>query len=98
MGKGKDADKLQDQADKMKIPAPDWVLNRPELRIGLEFYYMAFHELSSCRAVGMGEGPIPWTAMKIYADTYEIYDDEFERFVHLLTDMDMAYLKERNKK
>ena len=98
MGKGKDAAQIEKHAEKMGIPPPDWVINKPELDLGLEFYYMAFHELSSCRAIGMSEGLIPWTAMKTYADTYDIHGIELDRFIHIVTDMDMAYMKERQKK
>lgn len=98
MGKGKDAETIEKQAEKMGIPPPDWVINKPELNLGLDFYYIAFHDLTSCRAIGMAEGPIPWTAMKTYADTYDIHGLELERFIYILTHMDIAYMKERNKK
>lgn len=96
MGKGKDEEKIRRSAESQGLPLPDWIKNKPELAMGLEFYYMAFMELCSCRAIGMGEGPIPWIAMVQYAMVHGI--DEFERFTSLMFDMDNTYLTERNKK
>lgn len=98
MGKGKDEEKIRKSAESQNLPLPDWIKNKPELEIGLEFYYMSFMDLSTCRSIGMGEGPIPWIALKQYAEVYDIYGIEFERFVTILNNMDTAYLEERNKK
>ena len=96
--KGKDEEKIRKAAESQNLPLPDWIKNRPELEIGLEFYYMAFMDLCTCRQIGMGEGPISWVSMKLYTEFYDIYGVEFERFVTIITNMDTAYLEERNKK
>lgn len=98
MTKGKDEEKIRKSAESQNLPLPDWITNRPQLELGLEFYYMSFMELNTCRTSGMGEGPIPWTAMRKYAEVYDIYGVEFERFSTILTEMDVAYLEERSKK
>jgi len=98
MGKGKDEDKIIQSAESQKLPLPDWIKNRPELAFGLEFYYMAFMDLNSCRQIGMGEGPIPWTDIYLYAQAYDIVEYEFDRFHHIMCSMDSAYLNERQKK
>ena len=59
----------------------------------LLFYWDAFGDLGSCRAVGMALGRIPWTAVKAYAETYGIVDpDELAAFAEILACMDQAYL------
>lgn len=80
-----------------KMPLPDFLKDKPEIKFGLEFYWKAFWELSTCRAIGMGEGPIPWGAMNDYAERHGIYGDEFDRFVLIIKGMDAAYLEHRHK-
>lgn len=65
--------------------------------MGLEFYYNAFFILNTCREVGMAEGHIPWTAVRIYSNDLGLDDDEFERLLTLVNAMDMEYLKYREK-
>lgn len=56
-------------------------LTPPEIPEEARFAYSAFNELASDRAVGMGIGPIPFTAIDAYAWRYGIVDtDEFEWF------------------
>ena len=45
---------------------------------GLEWYMTAFRDLSSCRSLGMGLGPIPWTAIEAYAYANDL--DDYERW------------------
>lgn len=60
-------------------------------------FYAAFHHLSTCRQIGMGLGPIPWTAVEHYA-TAKRYDDEHRQKLHVhISAMDNAYLKSQNK-
>ncbi len=59
----------------------------------LTFHWSAFSDLSTDRQLGMGLGPIPWTAIERYAARYRIEDpDEFDRFAHLIGVMDRAFL------
>ena len=61
------------------MPVPDAMRNPPELWEGLEFYLNAFYALNSCRQIGMGRGPIPWTAVleygRLYCETAESFED-----------------------
>lgn len=50
-------------------------------------------ELSTCRAIGMAMGPIPWTAVERYADREGLVGDDYEQFVVLVRMMDVAYLE-----
>ena len=65
---------------------------------GLEFTYRAFTDLSTCREVGMAIGPIPWTAIRAYADTYDLGLDEFNDLVYHLGQMDAAYMDYHHRK
>lgn len=57
-----------EQALMRGLPVPDMIRNAPELLPGLDLYFVAFLELSTCRPATMaGVGPIPWTAIDQYA-------------------------------
>lgn len=56
-------------------------------------YYKAFMELSTCRAIGMMSGPIPWTAVNTYAVREGFTGDDYEQFVLLVRMMDVVYLE-----
>ena len=79
------------------MPIPDKILNAPVLREDLSFYMIAFNDLSTCRAIGMAEGPIPWTAVREYASQYQLDEDEFESMVFIIQKMDSEYLGYRAK-
>lgn len=59
---------------------------------GEEFYLHAFWELDTCRAFGMGIGPIPWTTMVTYAQFHQLDDDVAQAFVQVIREMDAVYL------
>jgi hypothetical protein len=80
-----------------KLPLPDKIQNSPILRIGLEFFYYAFMELTTCRAIGMAEGYIPWVAIKQWADEYDVIDEQREDLFYHILKMDEAYLIHRSK-
>lgn len=62
----------------------------------LVVHWNAFWELSTERQIGMGLGPIPWTAIVAYARELRFDDDdERERFRGLIRAMDGEYLKWR---
>lgn len=76
---------------------PPWD-DRPRIRPDLVWVWRAFQELQTCRPVGMGMGPIPWTAIQEWADAEEIADTE--RFRTLIRAMDRVvldkYLEDRD--
>jgi hypothetical protein len=78
-------------------PLPEKIQNAPTLLLGLEFYYNAFQDLSSCRSVGMGLGPIPWTAMNDYCRSYGIRGEQREDFFHHVSALDDKYREYVNK-
>lgn len=81
------------QAKLQKGPIPERILNAPQLEVGLEWYYEAFGKLTTCRSIGMGAGPIPWTAMNDYGIRYGLDGEEQDDFEYLIGAMDDAYLK-----
>jgi hypothetical protein len=70
---------------------------KPEVD-AFNFYIEAFNELSTCRPIGMGEGPIPFTSIAEYAKIYEVEQgEEFLEFLYYIRAMDSEYLKARSK-
>lgn len=80
------------------MPLPDKIKNKPEITTGLDLYWKAFQDLSSDRDIGMGVGPIPWSAMHTWASRNHIRGDDFERFVLVLRGLDNVYMEKQGKK
>ena len=57
----------------------------------------AFWELSSCRATGFGEGPIPWTSIAEYVAYRQIAGSQETALFHHVRALDNVYLKHANK-
>lgn len=74
------------------MPLPEVLKNPPELLPGLDFYLSAFYTLSSCRSVGMGLGPIPWTAVMNYGTLYCSTEESFEDLQYHVRHLDEIYL------
>ena len=66
--------------------------NSPKVEDRYEWLFTAFFELTSCRSVGFGVGPIPWTAMKLYADYLELDETEFYFMRIVLSRLDAVYI------
>lgn len=83
-------------------PLPAWYEDEPELESSDVFYLKGFHDLSTCRSIGMGMGPIPWRDIIEYAGFYRLDEDITEAFVDIIREMDTAYLgwhsEERERK
>jgi hypothetical protein len=41
----------------------------------------------------MGPAPIPWTAIRFYADAHQIEGDDLDRFEYCIQYMDKVFLK-----
>lgn len=54
----------------------------------------AFADLSTDRAIGMAVGPIPWTAIKAYADEHELAGNARRVFFGCIRAIDRAYLED----
>ena len=75
------------------LPVPSWAASEPELLPGDEFYIEAFFELSSCRSLGWGVGPIPWRDIVQYGRFYELEPDVLRMFIRVIRAMDTVYLE-----
>lgn len=64
----------------------------------LMLYWNAFMELTTCRSIGMGIGPIPFTAIKEYALLYGITKTHYEVFSKLIRGLDREFLDYNNRK
>lgn len=47
-------------------------LDRRKAIVGYQWLWQAFHDLTTCRAGGMGIYPIPWTATQRYAEVTQL--------------------------
>ncbi len=79
-------------------PVPSMIQNAPTLHDGLALYFNAFIELGSCRSIGFGVGPIPWTAMREYARWMRMDRQDAADFFWIMQKMDEAYLKFQKEK
>lgn len=80
------------------MPIPEAIQNAPELWPGLHPVYNAWVALDSCRNIGFGVGPIPWTAIEDYACRMGIDGDEKEDMHYLIRMLDGVYLDHQRKK
>jgi hypothetical protein len=60
-------------------------------------FYLAFFDLTTERSMGFGEGPIPWSKIEDYARIKNITGDQKSDLHQFIREMDMVYLKHRNK-
>lgn len=88
---------MLEQCYQGRRPRPQWLQNAPTLLPGLDFYFVAFNELTTCRSIGMGVGPIPWTVIQEFADREGLDGEERACLLYLIRSMDNAYL-DWNKK
>jgi len=90
--------RIIEQCLRERLPFPKRIANAPELWMGLELFYGAFLDLTTDRPMGWDARPIPWTAIRDYADAYDIRDEQREDLFDLVRAMDIAYLKHLEKK
>jgi hypothetical protein len=89
---------IVEQCIRNRMPLPQSIANAPELYEGLELFYVAFMELTTCRALGMAEGPIPWTAVQSYCNELGLVGEQREDMFFHIREMDTCYLEFRAKK
>lgn len=80
------------------MPLPDRIASAPILLPGLEMYLTAFNRLSTCRQIGMGVGPIPWTAIGVYADQEELDEEHRSDLYYFVERLDCEFLSWSAKK
>jgi hypothetical protein len=80
-------------AYRSRQPLPPAFKNAPELRLGSQFAFDAFFELSTCRQVGFAPGPIPWRDIIEYGSFHGLERDSLADLIVLIRTMDKAYLE-----
>lgn len=80
-----------------RSPYPDRIAGAPSLNLGLELYFDAFWDLSSCRGAGWSVMPIPWGVVRDYATTFELDEAQQEDLFYLIRVMDNAFLEHHDK-
>lgn len=75
-----------------RLPLPKKIQDAPELMFGLELYYAAFFDLSTCRPVGFVEGSIRWLDVDVYCDRLELDEDQRIEMHYHMERMDAVYL------
>jgi hypothetical protein len=77
--------------------APQQLYQQPELTDVESYYLDVFYILSSERSIGMSLGPIPYSAIRSYADEHDIVNrDEFDYFFGILRVLDAEYISLAN--
>lgn len=77
-------------------PYPRAIADAPDVSPYAELYYFAYIDLGSCRNYEGGE--IPWTAIKEYADEYELDEDQRVILFNVIRSVDIWFLKEIEKR
>ncbi len=83
-------------------PIPDDLPPPPMMPAAMPFW-RAFDALSSCRPVGMGIGPIPWTAIDAYATRFGLAGNDlvsrldFDVFQRIINQLDSHWLEHVRK-
>lgn len=80
------------------LPLPERMQNAPSLWLGLELYWAAFWDLTTCRAAGWSVAPIPWNSIKEYGEMLELDEEQTESLFYLVRAMDNAYMDYRARK
>ena len=65
---------------------------------GLNLFYIAFLDLTSCRALGYSQGPIPWLAIHHYCEAHDMDGEQREDVFYHVARLDKAYLDWSAKK
>lgn len=77
---------------------PKEFFEQPEIDPRVEPHWLAFDELGTERAIGMGVGPIPASKIRHYAATeLELQGDALEEFCTIIMRADNEYLALVNK-
>ena len=75
-----------------RLPAS--VENAEAIGDGLELYWTAYAELTTCRPQSYGGcPPIPWTAVATYAQFHRFDYDQFNDLVYFVRQLDDTYAK-----
>lgn len=88
----KDIEDIVKTCQQSGMPLPDFIKNQPELMFGLDIFVQAFWDLSTCRQMGMGLGPIPWISIQEYCIMLQCSEDFTKDLHYHIRRIDQAYL------
>jgi hypothetical protein len=83
------------------VPLPESIANAPELELGLELFFSAFWDLTTCRPSGWSVQPIPWSAIIEWGQMHELDYEEMDDLLFYVREMDsefIDYVAEQNSK
>ena len=86
------------QAFRNKMPIPEKILNAPELREDLAFYFNAFLDLDCDRDFGLSMSPIKWSSIKMYCEYHNLDEEQSDLLFYHVRKLDNVRLKEDQKK
>lgn len=89
---GKDERGIVEKCIRARQPFPNAILNAPTLDPGLNLFYVAFLDLTSCRTLGYAQGPIPWVAIHHYCEAHDITGEQREDVFYHVAHLDKEYL------
>lgn len=98
MEQGPVEETIVEQCARQKLPLPKKIRDAPELHLGLEFYFSAFFDLTTCRPGGMGMYPIPWKEILRYGLFFQLSFDQMEDLFFFMRRMDEAWITYFEKK
>jgi len=78
----------------MDVPA---IRDKPNPH-GFGWVWEAYIELSTCRTIGMAPGPIPWTALRLYAKDLGLTADEAYFMTGVVRHLDRLWLRKIQEK
>jgi hypothetical protein len=78
----------------LDVPA---ITERPTL-IGHEWLWEAYLSLNSCRSYGLSVGPIPWSAIEMYAASESLTQSERFLLHTVIRKMDTVFLDANRQK
>jgi len=82
-----------EQCVRNRVPLPSKIQNAPEILAGLDFYYTAFMDMTSCRELGYGQvGPVSWLTIQRYCEVYGIEGESREDMFYHVHKLDRTYL------
>lgn len=81
------------------MPIPDKIANAPLLYLGLDLYYSAFMDLTTCRGHSYGtEGAISYLHISEYCMVHDIWGEQRDDMIYHMQHMDAAYLQYKGNK
>lgn len=72
------------------MPIPKAIQNAPSIELQWQFFYIAFWSLNSTRNYRLG--PIPYQYIREYAFDLDLSEDQFDRLLFVIEEMDKWYL------